>query len=54
MKLTEMQRLQLRQALNNTSEVLRVIKQKKLGKGQPLEDMKLLETVVQTIECLLL
>lgn len=53
MKLTELQRYQLREALRNSSEVLRQIKIKKL-KPAEIEDMKQLETVVQTLECLLI
>ena len=53
LKLTEVQKHRLREALRDSSEVLREIKQHRLS-GEALIDMKLLEESVQGLEALLL
>jgi hypothetical protein len=51
LRFNEVQKLRLRQSLQNASEVLREIKQRPL-EGEALATMKNLEEAVQTLEAL--
>lgn len=53
LKLTEVQKFRLREALRDSAAVLQEIKQQHLS-GEALVDMKLLEESVQGIEAVLL
>lgn len=53
MKLNDVQKFKLRQALDNTASVLREIKQKSLKKHE-LTDMKFMEDTVQRLEIIVL
>lgn len=53
MKLTDVQKFKISQAYSNSNEVLQQVKKKNL-RGKELEDMKILESAVSSLEVIMI